>query len=313
MTARGPAIDPELAAFLPSGAAERPFVDGLDGVAILRAAMAEFEESLDEVRVATGANITETDISGVPAVVISPPDPVGRFGAILNVHGGGLIAGSHRSVLTANAITALDLGCVMVVPDYRLAPEHPYPAGLDDVEAVWNWLRAGGAGETVDTDRLVILGGSAGGCLAAGLVIRLIGQSQDVPRALMLVQPQLDDRNITPSTYELENAHFWDRRSNVLAWSLYLSDTDEVPPEAAPARAQELTQFPPTCIEIAQVDVFRDEQLDFAARLSRAGVPVEAHQWAGAFHGFDGLASTRIAQRAVAARREFLHSHLSDN
>ncbi len=313
MSARGPAIDPELAAFLPQVAAEAPFMDGLEGIAVLRAAMAEFEESIDEARAATGAEIVETDVNGVPTILITPDDLAAPAGAIVNVHGGGLVAGSHRSVLSANARTAIELGCVMVVPDYRLAPEHPYPAGLDDVETVWEWVRRGGAGEAVDTDRLVLMGGSAGGCLSAGLVVRLIAKGAPVPRALMLVQPQLDDRNTLPSTFELPHAHFWDRPSNLLSWSLYLADVDEVPADAAPARAEDLSGFPPTCIEIAQVDVFRDEELDFAARLSRAGVPVEAHLWPGAFHGFDGLAATRVARRAVAARLEFLAGYLSDN
>lgn len=307
-----PPIDAELAAFLPAEAATVPFMDGLAGVERLRAAMAEFEESVDEVRATTGARIDERTIDGVPVIVVLPPDAAGSVGAILNVHGGGLVAGSHRSVLGVNARTALDLGCAMVIPDYRLVPEHPYPAGLDDVYAVWQWLAGGGLGAEVDLQRLVVMGGSAGGLLSAGLVLRLIARGEGLPAALALVQPQLDDRNAQPSTFEVEHAYFWDRPSNVLSFELYLARIDgDVPAEAAAARAEDLSGFPPTYIEIGQVDLFRDEELDFAARLSRAGVPVEAHLWAGAFHGFDGLATTRVAQRAVAARLDFLRGSLS--
>ncbi len=319
-----PPIDPELAAYLPAEVATRPFLDGLEGVARLRAAMAEYEESVDDVRAATGARIDERTIDGVPVIVVLPPGGPGlapgggptsgerRRGAILNVHGGGLVAGSSRSVLGVNVRMAMDLGCAMVIPDYRLAPEHPYPAGLDDVHAVWRWLTGGGLGAEVDPRRLIVMGGSAGGLLSAGLMLRLVARGGTLPRALALVQPQLDDRNTQPSTFEVEYAHFWDRPSNVFSFEVYLAGLDgEVPAEAAPARAEDLSGFPPTYVEIGQVDVFRDEELDFAARLSRAGVPVEAHLWAGAFHGFDGLAETRVAQRAVAARLDFLRGMLA--
>ena len=283
-------------------------MDGHAGVAKLRAAMAEFEESVDAVRSATGARLEEREVDGVPVIVILPPGERSR-GAILNVHGGGLVAGSSRSVLGFNARMALDLDCAMVIPDYRLAPEHPYPAGLDDVHAVWRWLVQGGLAGEVDEARLIVMGGSAGGLLSAGLMVRLLSRGGTLPRAVALVQPQLDDRNMQPSTFEVERAHFWDRPSNLFSFEVYLAGLGEVPAEAAPARAEELRGFPPTYVEIGQVDIFRDEELDFAARLSRAGVPVELHMWAGAFHGFDGL-KARVAQRAVAARLDFLRGVL---
>lgn len=314
-----PPIDPELAAFLPAEAATRPFMDGLAGVERLRAAMAEFEESVEAVRADTAARIDERVIDGVPCVVVLPAAKGttdgaadAPTGAILNLHGGGLVAGSARSVLGFNTRMALDLGCAMVIPDYRLAPEHPYPAGLDDVHVVWRWLAGGGLGSEVDAERLVVMGGSAGGLLSAGLMLRLIAGAEVLPKALALVQPQLDDRNTQPSTFEVEHAHFWDRPSNVFSFEVYLAGADgEVPVEASPARAEDLSGFPPTYVEIGQVDMFRDEELDFAARLSRAGVPVEAHLWAGAFHGFDGLSTTRVARRAVATRLAYLRGMLA--
>lgn len=307
-----PPIDAELLGFLPAAPADRPFVDGADGIARLRAAMAEYEQSVEEVRELTGAQLREVTIGGVPAIVIRPPSESAGRGAVLNVHGGGLVAGSHRSALADNAQLALDLDCVMVVLDYRLAPEHPYPAALDDVATVWGWLADGGLDDVVDRRRLVLMGGSAGGCLAAGLTVRLLAAGRAVPSALVLIQPQLDDRNLLPSTYELDQAHFWDRPSNLLSWSVYLGGRTEVPPDAAPARAEDLSGFPRTFLEIGQVDLFRDEEIEFGARLSRCGVPVEMHVWAGAFHGFDGLRATRVAQRALAVRADFLRQVLSD-
>jgi acetyl esterase/lipase len=310
----GPPIDPELLPYLPAEESDRPFMDGPVGITTLRDAMAALYEDVDEVRARTGAVIEETVVAGVP-VIVARPDAPGRRPGLLAVHGGGLVAGGHRSGLESNVRLALELDAAIVIPDYRLAPEHPYPAPLDDVTAVWEWLAAGGAdavGAEVDTARLVVLGGSSGGGLAAGLLLRILEGFGAQPAALVLVQPQLDDRNAHPSTFELENEAFWDRASNAAGWAAYLGDlVGDVPSDAAPARATELAGFPPTFVEIAQVDLFRDEELDFVARLSRAGVPVEAHLWAGAFHGFDGLAATRVARRAIATRTEFLRGVLT--
>ncbi|WP_223692290.1 alpha/beta hydrolase [Leifsonia poae] len=306
-----PPIAAELAAHLPTGEPSRPFVDGPQGVTELRAAMREYEESVAEVREQTGAQIDEVVVGGVPVIVVRPPAGDPQRGVVLNIHGGGLIAGSHLSVLGSNVRTALGLGCTMVIPDYRLAPEHPYPAALDDVHAVWEWMLTGGLGAETGLSRTVVMGGSAGGLLAASLILRLRERGGDGPDALVLVQPQLDDRNTQPSTHEIDLAHFWDRPSNLQSWAMYLAGTDALPVEAVPARATDLAGFPPTFIEIGQVDLFRDEELEFAARLSRAGVPVEAHLWAGAFHGFDGLTETRTAQRAIADRLAYLRFALS--
>jgi acetyl esterase/lipase len=309
----GPPIDDELLAFLPAEQSDHPFMAGAAGIATLRAAMEALYDDVDEVRSRTGAVIEETVVAGVP-VIVARPDAPGRRGALLAIHGGGMVAGGHRSGLEGNVRLALELDAVVVIVDYRLAPEHPYPAPLDDVTAVWDWMADGGLAELgadVDRERLVITGGSSGGCLAAGLMLRIRARGSTSPRALVLVQPQLDDRNTHPSTFELENEAFWDRGSNTEGWGAYLAGLEEVPSEAAPGRETDLGGFPPTFVEIAQVDLFRDEELDFVARLSRAGVPVEAHVWSGAFHGFDGLATTRVAQRAIRARTEFLRGVLT--
>lgn len=276
----------------------------------LRRAMADLYESVDDVREATGVQIAELDINGVPAILVSPPSPASARGAILHIHGGGLVAGSSRSALERNVRTAMELDCVMLIPDYRLAPEHPYPAALDDTTAAWMWLCGSAPDLGVDATRLVIMGGSAGGCLSAALALRIRNSRLSTARALILIQPQLDDRNTHPSTFEVEDEWFWDRTANLTSWAAYLAGLPDVPTEAAPGRETDLAGLPSTYLEIAQVDLFRDEGLDFAARLSRCGVPVEAHLWAGAFHGFDGLVGTRVAQRAIEARMDFLRSVL---
>ncbi len=307
----GPPVDEELLPSLPAEERGRPFVDGVPGIEELRRALEALSDAVVGARALTRVRIEEFVVDDVPVIVVMPPHARSGRGALFSIHGGGLVAGGHRSGLEAQARVALELHAVIVIPDYRLAPEHPYPEPLDDVTTVWRWLAAGGLDGLVDLDRLVVTGGSSGGGLAAGLVLRLGRDGMRLPRALLLVQPQLDDRNELPSTHELENEHFWDRGSNITGWAAYLGDLDEVPPEAAPSRATDLRGFPPCFVEIAQVDLFRDEALEFVGRLSRAGVPVEAHLWAGAFHGFDGLADTPLARRAVTARLTWLRRMLA--
>ena len=302
------AIAEELRRFLPTEPAPAPMM-GPDGVENLRAMMAAGEEDPATVAAATGVSIEEMDADGVPVFVLRPPGLPSASPAMFHIHGGGLIGGSYRNSLTYNANLTAELGFVMVVPEYRLAPEHPYPAPVDDVERAWSWLEGSSEALDIDPERIVMFGGSSGGLLAASLALRLRRSGRRPAKALALVQPQLDDRNDLPSTHQFLQEYFWDRTSNLTGWAAYLAGRP-ADAETTPAREPDLTGLPPTYIEIGQADLFRDECLEFAARLSAAGVPVELHLWSGAFHGFDGLIETRVAQRAVAARNEFYRAAL---
>lgn len=302
-------IAAELRPFLPAEPASAPFMPAEGGVARLREMILAGEEDPAAVAAATGVAIEERDADGVPVVVLRPAGLAPAAPAVFSIHGGGLVAGSSRNSLTVNARLAAELGLVMVVPDYRLAPEHPYPAAADDVERAWRWLEGSSEALDVDPARLVVMGGSAGGLLAATLALRLRRSGGPPARALVLVQPQLDDRNVLPSTHQFTREHFWDRTSNLVAWEAYLGGRS-ADAETTPAREPDLSGLPPTFIEIGQADLFRDECLELASRLSAAGVPVELHVWSGAFHGFDGLETTEVARRAVTARTEFLRGAL---
>lgn len=297
-------IAEELRPFLPAEPASAPMM-GPDGIEKLRAMMAAGEEAPATVAAATGVDITEMDADGVPVFVLRPPGLPSASPAMFHTHGGGLIGGSYRNSLTYNANLTAELGFVMVVPEYRLAPEHPYPAPADDVERAWSWLESSSEALGIDPERIVLFGGSSGGLLAATLALRLRRSGRRQAKALALVQPQLDDRNDLPSTHQFLQEYFWDRTSNITGWAAYLAGRP-ADAETTPAREPDLSGLPPTYIEIGQADLFRDECLAFASRLSAAGVPVELHVWSGAFHGFDGLVDTRVAQRAIAARTEFL-------
>lgn len=308
----GPPLDSELKVLL--GELPQDAMSLVPGtIAVLRQAMAEQFASDEDMLAAAAVRIDRHTAVGVARdveliVVSAPPGAVPRPG-ILHIHGGGLVAGGHRSGMVGMAELAVELGCVVVSVDYRLAPECPYPAALDDCVTALKWTISMAAALGIDPERIAVWGGSAGGGIAAGLALRCRNVGGVQIRALLLLQPMLDDRNETPSTYEIDDDIFWDRTSNATGWTSYIGHLDVVPPDAAPARADDLVGMPPTFIEVGDVDIFRDECLDFAARLSHAAVSVELHMWPGGFHGFDGWAST-LSRQARDARIRYLRRAL---
>ncbi|MBT2496730.1 alpha/beta hydrolase fold domain-containing protein [Microbacterium sp. ISL-59] len=290
--------------YLPSESPNRPFLGDEEDVRIMRQRDLSAVPPIDEVERDRGVTIEHVELGGVRSLRISPARARVR-GAILSVHGGGLVSGSRTTGLDWNSRMAGHLGVTVFVPEYRLVPEHPYPGPLDDVHAAWSELVDSWPG-TGTGSSIALVGGSSGGGLAAGLVIRLLTRGGRLPDAMLLFQPQLDDRNSSPSSYDYLNAPFWDRSSNALSWSWYLKGSNGPPAEAAPSRATDFAGWPRSFVEIAQCDLFRDEGQEFASRLSQSGVPVEVHVWPGAFHGFDSATSTALARRALSARLGFL-------
>lgn len=263
--------------------------------------------------------VTERTLAGpqdnpeITALILAPTagtaGPASSPPAILFIHGGGMIMGTRRNI-DASMLDAVELGFVVVSPEYRLAPENPYPAAIDDCYASWIWLTRHAADLGGDPDRLWIAGSSAGGGLAAGTTLLIRDRHDPMPSRQLLFCPMLDDREITVSSQELAGEGRWDRIANRTGWSAYLGERrggDDVPVYAAPARATDLTGLPPTFIDVGDVETFRDEDTDYGVRLSRAGVPVELHVWPGGVHGFTGLApEAALSVAAMAARRDYL-------
>jgi triacylglycerol lipase len=189
----------------------------------------------------------------------------------------------------------IELGCAVVSVDWRLAPEHPYPAGLDDAEMVWRRIASDANAFGVDPDRLVVGGASSGAGLAAALCLRLRDNSLHdsgvaQPILQLLIYPMLDDRERTRSIRASEDpGHWglWHLAANRLCWAAYLGSLTgaAVPPTAAPARARNLRGLAPAFVAVGDVDAFLDEDVDYALRLSRAGVPTELHVYPGVIHG----------------------------
>lgn len=198
---------------------------------------------------------------------------------------------------------ASDIGCVVISVEYRLAPENPFPAGVEDCYSSLVWLASNAAELNVDPTRLAVAGCSTGATLAAGLALMARDKGGPALAYQLLVCPALDDRMQTASMAEFAEPAPMEvgRVGAEHLWRYYLGDPREnVSPYAAPSRAEDLSGLPPAYIITAEFDCLRDEGIDYALRLMRAGVPAELHHFSGCFHAFDLVARTAaVSQRAV--------------
>jgi acetyl esterase/lipase len=240
-------------------------------------------------------------------------EPINRTQELLPAlfwsHGGGYVLGKPEYEDGICERFVLDVNCVVVQVDYRLAPEHTYPAAVEDSYAALKWVADSASELKIDRSRIAIAGPSAGGGLTAALALMARDRGEVPILIQLLLYPMLDDRNETPSSYEINMKTMpraWNRENNIAAWKLYLGKDfgDEVPPYAAPARAKDLTDLPPAYFCVGQQDPFRDEDIEYAARLARAGVSVEFHMYPGCFHGFDFIANR--AEICERCRRDYI-------
>lgn len=231
------------------------------------------------------------------------------------IHGGGMVAGSVAEDDLFCLRLAAATGIAVVSVEYRLAPEHPFPAALDDAYQGLLWTVENATVLGIDPGRLAIGGASAGGGLAAGTALRARDQQGPPLRFQYLAYPMLDDRDQTPSSLEFSGIPSWNRERNQQAWKWFLGasyGSGTVSAYAAPSRAADLAGLPPAFIQVGELDVFRDEDIDYAARLLRAGVAAELQVYAGVYHGADGLApEADVSRRFLADRDEALLRALS--
>jgi triacylglycerol lipase len=197
---------------------------------------------------------------------------------------------------------ASKLNCVIVSVDYRLAPEAPYPAALHDVYSVLVWLNTNAPALNVDPARIGIKAESGGGGIAAG--VALYARDKNGPPLLFqhLIYPMIDDRTATRTDISPYVGEFvWTQEHNLFGWRALLGQepgSGNVSPYAAASRADDVSRLPPTYIAVGALDLFLEENLHYAHRLSRAGVPVELHVYPGAYHGFQAAAQARVSKQA---------------
>ncbi len=192
---------------------------------------------------------------------------------------------------------------MVVSVEYRLVPEHPYPAPLDDCVAALDHLFHPDGMVGVDPDRIVVGGQSAGGGLAAATALRWRDEGREGLAGQLLLWPMLSDHTVDVD--EEPETIVWSRRANRIAWGHYLGDAaggDDVHAYAAPARATELGGLPPACVIVGELDAFVGEDVDYAARMIGAGTAVDLHVYPGAYHVFTSLApDSDVAAEALAA------------
>jgi len=233
-----------------------------------------------------------------PATRDDGPSP-----ALVFFHGGAFVLGDRYTEELRCLRYSAEAGCVVVSVDYRLAPEHPFPAAVDDCYAGLQWTMSHAAELGIDPSRVGVGGSSAGGALAAATAL----MARDRGRPALVVQilnyPVIDDRMQTASMRGFDATPMWTSGSNADMWQHYLGDPEgrgEVSAYAAPGRATDLTGLPPAYVLTAELDPLRDEGIEYASRLMAAGVPTELHTVAGACHGFDIIAAHgALGQRAI--------------
>jgi acetyl esterase/lipase len=303
-------LDPELAAALP--ALPDLHIQDLAGA---RARMHKLAAGVERPGpgeiIMTDHAVPGTDGRSVPVRVCAPPDASG-LPALLLLHGGGFVMGGLENVTTQAIDLCTQVHAVVVGVDYRLAPEHPYPAALQDCEAVLRWTASESEALGVDAARIGVYGMSAGGGLAAALT--LLVRDRGGPRLCfqLLDAPEVDDRLETSSMRAFEDTPLWNRPDAVLSWRYYLQGHDgAVPAYAAPARADDLSGLPPAYVSIYENDPLRDEGMAYASRLLNAGVSVELHLFPGTFHRSAVITNAAVSRRQATETVDALRRGLN--
>ncbi len=216
---------------------------------------------------------------------IAAPTPV-----LLWLHGGGYVMGQPEMDDLGCAQYVRELGITIVSVDYRYAPKHPFPAGLEDSYSALKWVESHSQQLGIDAKRIAIGGASAGGGLAAALVQLAHDRQEIKPIFQLLVYPMLDDRTVLRADIDDSNSPAWNQKSNRFGWESYLGKkcgAEDVPAYSVPARREDLSGLPQAWIGVGTVDVFHDEDVAYAQRLKERGIECELYIVPGAFHGFD--------------------------
>ncbi|WP_214408558.1 alpha/beta hydrolase [Sphaerisporangium fuscum] len=246
----------------------------------------------------------------ISLLICRPAAAATPLAALYVIHGGGMILGDNRTGLDDLLDVAQEFQLVVVSVEYRLAPENPHPAPVEDCYAGLVWTAEHAEELGVDRERVLVVGASAGGGLAAAVALMARDRGGPALIGQMLICPMLDDRNDTPSSIQMAGRGVWDRTANETGWTALLGELrggPDVSPYAAPARAADLSGLPPAFVDVGSAETFRDEDVTYASRIWQAGGQAELHVWPGGYHGFDGFApQAAISQDAKNARTRWL-------
>ncbi len=304
-------VDPELLPLVDQYASQAVNTQTLDA---LRQSMTEAAPADDgagdglTVQVERRSVPRRNESGSVPVVIVRPCTAKQNRGGILHLHGGGMVMGSPDAWLSLLRQEAFQLDCVIVSVDYRLAPEAVFPAAIEDCYSALCWMAEEAAALGVDPARIGVAGESAGGGLAAALALMARDRSGPPLAFQNLLYPMLDDRTGSVGDSNPVTGQFmWKREDNRFGWASLLGTSpgsSNVSPYAAPARADNLAGLPPAFIAVGSLDLFVDEDVAYAMRLLRAGVPVELTVHPGAVHGFDYAADAAVSKRVAMQRMD---------
>jgi triacylglycerol lipase len=263
-----------------------------------------------------GVSVTKQTVPGpagapdIDLYIMRPEKAAGPLPLIYHVHGGGYIVGSVPTFEGMLRAVVADVGCALVSVEYRLAPETVFPGAIEDAYAGLAWCFAHAAVQGFDTARVGVMGESAGGGFAAALALLARDRGEYKLAFQHLIYPMLDDRTgVTSEPHDYAGEFVWPAANNRFGWGALLGCEPggaDVSPYAAAARATDLSGLPPTYIHTGALDLFVEENVEYARRLIRAGVPTELHVYPGAIHGFELAMSTAIGDQAVQASRAAL-------
>ena len=263
-------------------------------------------KSLRSIGSLNAARKASSTLGGEDLVIQSKPDAQGKthpinlfisrpaqhdgpLPVILWIHGGGMVIGSHKENHKFMNHCSTELGALVVSPDYRLAPDHPAPAAQEDCFAAWQWIIENAQKWNLDLDRLVVGGVSAGGGVAAAIAQRVYDHGGPQPKLQVLIYPMLDDR--TAAKPRPKTPHYvWTYDNNIFGWTSYLNaspGSPDVPRYAVPARREDLSGLAPAWIGCGTMDLFYEEDMEYARRLEEAGVGAETYLVPRACHGFE--------------------------
>lgn len=305
---------------------EPPLSD--DTIAEVRAMLRRANPSFDEVAAGLDIEAEEHTAPGpngeVELTILRPKgrhtlagtEPLTRRAAVLNFHGGGMVMDDRHADYERLVPLVRDLDLIAITVEYRLAPENPDPAPVEDCYAALAWVSENAVRLGIDPARIVVMGGSAGGGLAAG--VSLLARDREGPRITgqMLLCPMLDDREQTTSAKQFESIGTWKGPNNRFGWKSLLGKkagdpTAEISIYAAPARATDLSNLPPAFIEVGAAELFRDEDVSYASNIWATGGEAELHVWSGGYHGFDRIApEARVSRAAIESRTNWLRRTL---
>jgi acetyl esterase/lipase len=270
---------------------------------------------LPKTKVPNGISIAWVKAASGQKLRVYTPAASKTRAALLYIHGGGMMIGAPQmdDGLLSNLAAELDI--LIVSPEYRLAPENPYPAPVDDCHEAWQWMLTNSSKLGIDTSRIAIGGESAGGGLAAGLVLRIHDEGGQRPIAQWLYCPMLDDRTAHDRSLDAKDHFIWNNKLNLAGWTSYLGKkigTDQVPSYAAPARRVDFNGLPKAWIGVGDVELFYQEDKKYAESLKAAGVPCELDVVAGGPHAFEGMApDAQVSKDYLARAKSWLRNALA--